>query len=115
MKWPFGKTAGEEGELDIDGYVKEITMGTGKLPEEENYAYLKSIRVSGEPDLEKVIKELKKGNMVVMSIGGLFSDKGRLRAVIERVKAQVSELRGDLCKVSNEKILLVPEGMEIVA
>jgi SepF-like predicted cell division protein (DUF552 family) len=53
--------------------------------------------------------------MVVMYISGLFQDKGKLRAVVEKIKSLVGEVNGDICKVSNEKLLLVPNGMEIVA
>ncbi|MFH1126178.1 MAG: cell division protein SepF, partial [Candidatus Altiarchaeota archaeon] len=110
------KTMGGEGEeVDVDGYMRELTMGTGKLPEEESYTYLKSIRISNESDMERISKELKKGNIVVMNLGGLFSDKAKLRAVVERVKELVKDINGDVCKVSNEKLLLVPNGMEIVA
>ncbi|MDD5111617.1 MAG: cell division protein SepF [Candidatus Altiarchaeota archaeon] len=115
MKWPFGKISVGDRELDVDGYMKELTLGTDKLPEEENYTYLKSIRVSGEADLERVTKELSRGNLVVMNISGLFSDKGRLKTVIQHVKEAVKDVNGDICKVSNEKLLLVPKGMEIVA
>jgi SepF-like predicted cell division protein (DUF552 family) len=117
MKWPFGKEGVvSEGEgVDVDGYMKELTMGSGKLPEEENFTFLKSVRIASETDLERVEKELRKGNIVVMNISGLFSDRGKLRSVIGRVKDMVKDLNGDLCKVSNEKILLVPVGMEIVA
>lgn len=115
MKWPFAKNLGGEEDVDVDSYMKELTMGTGKLPEEENYTYLKSIRVSNEADLERISKELRRGNIVVMNISELFSDKGKLRVVIEKVRGLVQEINGDICKVSNEKLLLVPEGMEIVA
>jgi len=118
MKWPFGKSTSEGGlggDADIDSYMKEITMGTGKMPEEDKYTYLKSMRISGEADLERVSKELRKGNLVMLNIAVLFQDKARLRSVVEKTKALARETRGDLCKVSNEKLLLVPEGMEIVA
>ncbi len=116
MKWPFGREGmGEGGEVDVDGYMKELTMGTGKLPEEENFIFLKSIQIAGEADLERIGKELRKGNIIVMNISGLFSDRSRLKVVIGRVKELARELNGDLCKVSNEKILLVPAGMEIIA
>ena len=116
MKWPFGKQQASGGEdVDVDGYMKELTMGTGKLPEEENLTYLKSIRISNEAELERISKELRRGNMVVMNISGLFQDKGKLRAVVEKIKSLVGEVNGDICKVSNEKLLLVPNGMEIVA
>jgi len=117
MKWPFGKAFGgaiEDEDIDVDGYMKELTMGTGKLPDEDEYTYLKSIRISNESDVERITKELKKGNLVMMNVGGLFSDKAKMRVIIEKVKEITKEMKGDLCKVSREKLLLVPEGMEIV-
>jgi SepF-like predicted cell division protein (DUF552 family) len=73
------------------------------------------MRISGEADLERVAKELRKGNLVMLNIAALFQEKAKLRSVVEKVKALTREVHGDLCKVSNEKLLLVPEGMEIVA
>ena len=86
------------------------------LPEEEDTnVYLKSIKLASEEDVEKVSKELRKGNLLVVNLSGLFSEKGKLRIVIEKVKGVVEETEGDICRVSKEKLLLVPKGMEIVA
>ena len=113
MKWPFDKSNDDE-DVDVDTYMKEITMGSGKIPEEDNYAYLKSIKLSSEEDVEKITKEIVKGNLIVVNIRKIFPDKARIRNIVRKIKTIVGETGGDMCRVSNEKLLIVPEGMEIV-
>jgi len=105
----------EEEEIDIEDYLDDLSIREGKIIEREDVTYVKPIDLDKEGrGVGAVIKELEKNNIVVLNIRELLSNKILLRNVVKELKETCIDLDGDVGRVSNEKILLVPSGMRIV-
>jgi SepF-like predicted cell division protein (DUF552 family) len=117
LKRIFGKReeAREGGDIDIENYLSDLSIREGRIIEREDVTYVKPIDLDAEgKGIGMVIKELEKGNMVVLNIKDLLPNKLLLRNVVRELKETCSQLDGDIGRVSAEKILLVPNGMRIV-
>lgn len=105
----------EEEEIDIEDYLDDLSIREGKIIEREDVTYVKPIDLDKEGrGVGAVIKELEKNNIVVLNVRELLSNKILLRNVVKELKETCIDLDGDVGRVSNEKILLVPSGMRIV-
>lgn len=115
---PFGAIFGkrkEEKEIDVETYIKDLGVDETGVIEREGITYVKPIDLSGETrDTDTVTRELKKHNILVLNAAPLFSDKVKLRETIDRLKNVCNDIGGDMCRISMEKILVVPSGIEIV-
>jgi len=118
MVWKklIGKTEEEEEEeeIDIEAYLSELDIREGKIIEREDIVYVKPIDISGEDNLEEVKAELNKNNIVVANVKNILSDKLILREIVDKLKNMCAEIGGDLGRISEYKILVVPSGMRIV-
>ena len=119
LKRIFGKkeevkhTGGAD--LDIENYMNDLGIKEGKFIERDDVTYVKPIDLDREgAGMGPVIKELEKGNIVILNIKAVMEDKGLLRNIIKEVKEATGDMEGDIGRLSNEKILLVPGGMRIV-
>lgn len=105
----------EEEEIDIEDYLNDLSIREGKIIEREDVTYVKPIDLDKEgKGIGAAIKELEKNNMVVLNVKELLSNKMLLRNVVKELKETCIDLDGDVGRISNEKILLVPSGMRIV-
>jgi len=117
LKRFFGKReeTREGGEIDIENYLSDLSIREGKIIEREDVTYVKPIDLDAEgKGIGRVIKELEKGNMVVLGIKDVLPNKMLVRNVVKELKETCSQLDGDIGRLSAEKILLVPNGMRIV-
>lgn len=110
----FGKKK-EEKEIDVEAYIKDLGADESGIIERSGITYVKPIELSGESkDIDIVTRELKKHNILVVNAVSLFSDKVKLRETIDKLKDVCEDVGADLCRISAEKILIVPSGMEIL-
>ena len=119
LKKIFGRksveAAEESGEIDIENYLNDLSIREGKIIEREDVTYVKPIDLDSEgKGVGPVIKELEKGNIVVLNVRELLSNKILLRNVVKELRETCSEINGDIGRISPEKILLVPDGMRII-
>lgn len=116
---PFKKLFGGKGEeisgdIDIEDYLNELTIREGKIIETEGVTYVKPVTLSGEgKGIGSVISELEKNNIVVLNISALLHNRVLLKEIIHELRDACVELDGDLGRISDEKILVVPSGMRI--
>ncbi|RLI91192.1 MAG: hypothetical protein DRO94_01070 [Candidatus Altiarchaeales archaeon] len=118
---PFGKLFGrrdeeEEVEIDIEEYLTELSIGKeGKIIEREDITYVKPIDIDKDgKNIDEIVNELKKNNIVVLNVSSAMHDKIMLRNIIKKLRDICIEMDGDIGRISNEKILLVPAGMRII-
>lgn len=99
-------------EIDIESYLHELHR------EEEaggDFTYLVPIEMDAEgKDTSRVVKELEKNNLVVLNLKALLPRQSRLKEVIEELQNICAEMDGDIGRISNEKVIIVPNGMRIV-
>lgn len=106
--------AGTE-EIDIEDYLNDLNVREGKIIEREDITYVKPMDLDNEgAGVNEAIRELEKSNIVVLNVKPLLSNKVLLRDMITKLRETCIELDGDIGRISNEKILLVPANMRII-
>ena len=116
LKRIFGKKEAPKAteDIDIENYLSDLSIRDGKIIEREDVIYVKPIELDGEgKGVGTVIKELEKGNIVLLSIRNVMENQLLLRNITKELAETVEDLDGDIGRLSMEKILLVPEGIHI--
>lgn len=113
--FPWGKTKERKQEsFDVEKYLKDLGDGDkGLTGVDEDVRYIKSINVSRESAVEDTIKELERANIVVLNIGDMLHCVPALRDILSRIRRYCSSNGGDLCRISETKVMVVPNGVEI--
>lgn len=107
-------TASGSETVSLDEYLEGSLHG-GELLDEEKYTYVKSINASMPNVMAEVSKELKKGNIVLLDTEALSqTNRLTLKQVISDLKNMENELDGDMGRISEAKILIVPGGFRIL-
>jgi len=102
------------GEVDIERVLSDMSIREGKIIEREDVRYVKSIPLESEgKNISSVLKELQKGNVVILNVQAMSHNKLLLRAVVKELREACTSLNGDLARISEEKIILLPSGMKI--
>ncbi|MFH1835266.1 MAG: cell division protein SepF [Methanobacteriota archaeon] len=114
FKGIFGKRKDEGGDIDIEDYLNELSIRDGQIMEREDVTYIKPVVLDVEgKGIGTVISELEKNNVIVLNVKALLHNKVLLREIVKELRDSCIELDGDLGKISDEKILIVPAGMRI--
>ncbi len=116
MVWKklIGGAEEEEEDIDIEAYLSELDIREGKIIEREDIIYVKPMDLSGEENLEEIKAELNKNNIIVANVKSILSDKLLLREMVDKLRDICNETGGDLGRLSDNKIIVVPTGMKIV-
>jgi len=112
----FEEGAGSNDEsVDLDGYLEGIGLHEGELLDEEKYTYVKSL-VANSPDvIADVERELKKGNIVILDTESLSqTNRLSLKKLIGDLKNLEDDIDGDMGRISETKILIVPGTFRIL-
>ncbi|MEA3255846.1 MAG: cell division protein SepF [Candidatus Altiarchaeota archaeon] len=110
-----GKKEEKEEDIDIEDYLNDLSIREGKIIEREDVTYVKPIDLDKEgKGMAMVIKELEKNNIIVLNVRELITNKTLLRSIVKELRETCIDLDGDVGRISNEKILLVPSGMRMV-
>ncbi|MFC2154420.1 cell division protein SepF [Candidatus Altiarchaeota archaeon] len=110
-----GRDDSEGDDIDIEDYLNDLSIREGKFIENEDLTYIKPIELSQEgKGIGNVLKELEKDNIVVLNVKSLIHNKVALHDVVKELRQACIDLDGDIGRISEEKILVVPKGMRIV-
>ena len=91
-----------------------MSVRDGKVIEREDMTYVKSMNLDSEGKaMPTVMKELQKGNVVILNVRGLSHNKLLLREVVKDLRGACTGFNGDLARISEEKIIVLPAGMKI--
>ena len=109
----FDETGDEE--VDLSEYLEGLGLHEGELLDEDKYTYVKSVDADSSAVSADVEKELKKGNIVIVDTTKLsHSNKLLLKKLFDDLKRFEHEIDGDMGRVSETKILIVPSGYRIL-
>jgi SepF-like predicted cell division protein (DUF552 family) len=112
--FPWGKTKkSEEESVDVENYVDSLKVGEDGFIEQEGVIYVKPIDLDSETAIEDIKKEFGQGNIVIADLTHLAKDQAELYKKISTVKKFCQANGGDVARVSQVKIMILPEGMEI--
>jgi len=102
-------------DLDIEEYLNELSVRDGRIIEEGDVTYVKPIDLDSDgKGVGNVLAELERGNIVVMNVRPLLQNKVLLRNVVKELRDSCAQMDGDLGRISEDKILVVPSGVRIV-
>ncbi|MBN2518156.1 MAG: cell division protein SepF [Candidatus Altiarchaeota archaeon] len=111
----LGFEEGGEKAVDLEDYMDGIGLHNGELLDEDKFTYIKSI-IANSPDvISDIERELKRGNIVILETEPV-SQGGRLtlKKLINDMKALEQEIDGDMGRISESKIIVVPNGFRIL-
>jgi len=105
----------EPEDIDIEEYLNDLSIKEGKIIEREDITYVKPVDLDREGGgLAQAMRELEKDNIVVLNVKHLSDNKLLLRKIVKELRDTCIDMDGDLGRISEEKILIVPAGMRIV-
>ncbi|MFH0859819.1 MAG: cell division protein SepF [Candidatus Altiarchaeota archaeon] len=114
ISFPWGKPKAEEKPFDVDEYLKRLNVTESGFIEDDSIKYVKPVKLSQPGSYDKVLKELSKGNIVVLDVGDMMKeDTLQAREQITMIKEHCDAVGGEVGKVSRNKILLLPNGIRI--
>ena len=106
--------SGDE-DIDIEEYLNDLSIRDGRVIENEDITYIKPIDLDSEgKGVGDVLAELEKSNIVVLNVKALLHNKVLLRNIVKELRDVCIQMDGDIGRVSEEKILVVPAGMRIM-
>lgn len=100
--------------VDVEKYLNQLGMEEGDLMQEEADTWVRVMTLNAVSDIEGVTKEVEEGNFVILNIKPMYKkNKVKLRQSISELKGSVTDLNGDIARLSEEKVLLTPSGTKI--
>ena len=112
--FPWGKTKkSDEESVDVENYVDSLKVGEDGFIEQDGVIYVKPIDLDSETAIDEIKKEFGLGNIVIADLTHLSKDQAELYKNINAVKKFCQANGGDVARVSQVKIMILPEGMEI--
>jgi len=112
----FGIFGGKKSaaDLNIEHVLNELSVRDGKVIERDDVKYVKSMTLDSEAKgIDKVLRELKKGNMVILNVRGISHNKLLLRGIVKELRDACVGMDGDIARISEEKIMILPGGMKV--
>jgi SepF-like predicted cell division protein (DUF552 family) len=110
-----GSERANEEIVDLDEYLDGIGLHEGELLDEESYTYVKSLVATSPDILVDVAREVKKGNIVILDTESLSqTNRLSLKKLISDLKNLEGEINGDMGRISETKILIVPTDFRIL-
>lgn len=111
-----GSTGASSGSaVSLDEYLDGMGMHDGELLDEEKYTYVKSLNANTQGVINDTVRELKKGNIVVLDTENMSpTNRLGLKKLIADLKTVQDEIDGDMGRISESKILIVPGGYRVL-
>lgn len=103
-------------EIDIEDYLNDLSVRDGKIIENEEITYVKPLELSADgKGVGNVLAELEKSNIVVLNVRAIIGNKVLLKSIVKDIREACTDMDGDIGRVSEDKLLIVPSGMRIVS
>jgi len=81
--------------------------------------YVKPIKLDQHSNLDKIVKEIKANNIVILDIKALLRNVAMRKLLMDHIsevkRLIVDNMGGDLARISEEKILVVPGDIRILS
>ncbi|MCX6695152.1 MAG: cell division protein SepF [Candidatus Altiarchaeota archaeon] len=110
-----GSRKSGDGDIDIEEYLNDLSVRDGRVIENEDMTYVKPIDLDSDgKGVGTVLAEIEKGNIVVLNVRGLMHNKVLLRNIVKELRDACTQIDGDLGRISEDKVLVLPAGMRII-
>lgn len=100
--------------LDIEDFLNNIDVEEETMYEDAD-AFVKPVALNRPEDAQIIVAEAKAGNIVLVNIADLSKRNAiKLKELITNVKQGISELDGDIARISTDKVLVTPSKVKII-
>lgn len=110
----LGKTLGVSKELDIEDYMNSAEMENVDIMNEPADFYVKPVALKEEGDVNLIEEELSKKNIILLNISEMSKRPNTLTKIVDTLKEYITKTNGDIARIDEEKILLVPAKVKII-
>ena len=102
-------------EIDIEEYLDTLGLDADDMLEEHADMWIRPMSLEDLADVETVLAEVKKGNIVLLNIQPLYKRNTiKLRQAVSELKGTVHDINGDIARVTEHKVLVTPSGVKVV-
>jgi len=102
-------------DVDIEEYLNELSVRDGKFIESDDITYVKPVDLDSDgKGVGNVLAELERDNVVVLNVRNLLHNKVLLRNIIKELRDACVQMDGDIGRISDDRIIVVPAGFRIV-
>ena len=109
-----GDASGDE--IDIEDYLNDLSVRDGRIIENEDVTYVKPLELDNDgKGVGNVLAELEKKNVIVLNVRNLMHNKTLLRGIVKDLRDACIEMDGDIGRISEDRLLIVPSGMRIIS
>ena len=110
-----GAAAAGEKSGSLDEYLEGMGLHEGEILDEDKYTYVKSLNANTPDIIAEAERELRKGNIVLLDTETLTqTNRLSLKKLIADMKALEADIDGDMGRISETKLLIVPGGFRIL-
>lgn len=107
------KFKGDKG-VDVEDYLDTLGVEEDDLLEEHANMWIRTQLLEDVSDVEKINEEVKKGNIVLLNIEPLYKKNMiKLRQVVSELRSTVTEINGDIARLSEYRLLITPSGVKV--
>jgi SepF-like predicted cell division protein (DUF552 family) len=115
IPFPWGKRKKDtEAPFDIEKYLTALGVSReGGLFEEEGVIYVKSIHLDKDSAIEDTIKEVDRGNIVILNMKDMLNNPIQLNEKVREIRDSCVSKGGDMCRISETKLMVIPQNIKI--
>jgi SepF-like predicted cell division protein (DUF552 family) len=114
------KNSGDSELIDIDELKKKVGVledesdkGVGSS-EESDVIYIKSIDLQSLSNIQQVLDELEKGNIVIVYVGRMqYGQNRELKRVVDQLRGACRSIGGDIAQLGQDYIVVTPSFVRI--
>ncbi|WXG45458.1 MAG: cell division protein SepF [Candidatus Atabeyarchaeum deiterrae] len=114
------KNSGDSELIDIDELKKKVGVledesdkGAGSS-EESDVIYIKSIDLQSLSNIQQVLDELEKGNIVIVYVGRMqYGQNRELKRVVDQLRGACRSIGGDIAQLGQDYIVVTPSFVRI--
>lgn len=100
--------------IDIEEFLNNLDVEEETLYDNAD-AFVKPYNLNTPEDAKAIINEMRQGNIVLLNIGDLSKRNAiRLKELIGAIKNEVSNVDGDIARISSERVLVTPSRVKII-
>lgn len=105
---------GRREESDIEEFLNSIGE-EDEIEEDDAERYVRPMALNSLQDYNNIVAEVNKNNIVLLNIRPLSTKNAvGLKDVISRIKDAVTEVGGDIARITEYYVLITPPGIKIV-
>jgi len=110
----ISKALGISSDMDVNEFMTARQAEEVDVMHQKADFYVKPIALQSENDTKIVKEELQEKNLVLLNITPMVKNPGKLKIVVDELKAYARNINGDIARIDEDKILLTPANVKIV-